>query len=465
MTGRSGKVPPPHCARRRHPRGRALNTIWMIQAGAWMSGRRRCRSQRYSRRDRICAHWLPLKQHARRWDQRVGRHQPDQAAGFKNVRDPARPHAATNSGCVTTSRRCDADHHLQRRSRQSRRGFACQARTTAHSSFSPSLPTARGRKPHPAARADGRHHGRADPFRRRDTSLPLVEPRNSTPICAARSDTRPGAEAGDAPYYRSDLGRRCASFDVDGTARRPGPRITEPIVTTTNMQLGLVGRLLNPNRNPGLNRSRATSKRGLTSHPGSRQLSNAFSLARRSSSAGRRSMRRGRPTAFGDIWLRDTGPIILLNLARFRFNGWGGKEGDELGLRLAETADLGDPPRLDIGRRRDRCRRHGPPRYHRAGFSIPIVIRASRSDVEARAFARTPILWLGEGLLNDHTDGHVDNLARFDRLAIPAPAAQTIRTRRSTPMLEPGRSVRRPGRSPSLARPRRAMAKAVPASI
>ena len=51
----------------------------------------------------------------------------------------------------------------------------------------------------------------------------------------------------------------------------------------------------------------------------------------------------------------------------------------------------------------------------------------SRDEIEARLLADLGIeriLWLGEGLLNDHTDGHVDNLARFvseGRIAIPVP--------------------------------------------
>ncbi|HEX8125941.1 MAG TPA: agmatine deiminase family protein [Allosphingosinicella sp.] len=142
---------------------------------------------------------------------------------------------------------------------------------------------------------------------------------------------------------------------------------------------------------------------------------------------------------FGDIWLRDTGPIVLKNGSRrrprsFRFNGWGGKyqlEGDDsVGLRLAEGAGM-DPER------RDWILEGGAMDVDGTGLAVTTEQcllnpnrnpGTSRADIEARLredLGIDRLLWLGEGLLNDHTDGHVDNLARFvaeGTLAIPEPA-------------------------------------------
>jgi agmatine deiminase len=139
---------------------------------------------------------------------------------------------------------------------------------------------------------------------------------------------------------------------------------------------------------------------------------------------------------FGDIWLRDTGPIILKNGGRrqprsFRFNGWGGKyelEGDDtVGLRLAEGAGM-------VAERRDWILEGGAIDVDGTGLAVTTeqcLLNANRNpgmareEVEARLrddLGLDRVLWLGDGLLNDHTDGHVDNLARFvgeNRLAIP----------------------------------------------
>ena len=142
---------------------------------------------------------------------------------------------------------------------------------------------------------------------------------------------------------------------------------------------------------------------------------------------------------FGDIWFRDTGPIILKGAdgrraARFRFNGWGGKyelEGDDtVGLRLAETLGL-------EAASHDWVLEGGAIEVDGTGLAVTTeqcLLNANRNpgigrdEIQARLRADLGIerlLWLGDGLLNDHTDGHVDNLARFvseGRLAIPVAA-------------------------------------------
>jgi agmatine deiminase len=132
---------------------------------------------------------------------------------------------------------------------------------------------------------------------------------------------------------------------------------------------------------------------------------------------------------FGDIWLRDTAPIFLSGprgetaAARFAFNGWGGKyvldHDDEVAERIAR--------RVDVNRR----------------FTMPFVLEGGAVEVDgegtvlttrqcllnpnrnpsmdepqiarvvADALGAEKVLWLGDGLLNDHTDGHVDTVARF----------------------------------------------------
>lgn len=128
--------------------------------------------------------------------------------------------------------------------------------------------------------------------------------------------------------------------------------------------------------------------------------------------------------AFGDVWLRDTGPIVRADgtAVRCRFNGWGGKylmEGDQsIGAELARDAGLtvvesdwvleggaidGDGTGTALSTEQCLLNPNRNPSL-------------SSADIEARLlrdFGFERVVWLGEGLVHDHTDGHVDNLARF----------------------------------------------------
>lgn len=133
------------------------------------------------------------------------------------------------------------------------------------------------------------------------------------------------------------------------------------------------------------------------------------------------------PATFGDIWLRDTGPIFTVSTEgvmalRFRNNGWGGKytlPGDDtvgdVVVQLAGVKAL----------KFDFVLEGGALEHNGAGTILTTrqcLLNSNRNSgwdqaraeqMLANAFSCNRILWLEDGLHNDHTDGHIDNLARF----------------------------------------------------
>lgn len=130
---------------------------------------------------------------------------------------------------------------------------------------------------------------------------------------------------------------------------------------------------------------------------------------------------------YGDIWLRDTGPVFVRRAERiearcFAWNGWGGKyryvHDDGVGAAICEQLDLAP-------NRRAWVLEGGAIESDGAGtclttrqcllnpnrnpdLAVPDIERKLREDL---GFER--VVWLDDGLSNDHTDGHVDTLARF----------------------------------------------------
>ena len=133
------------------------------------------------------------------------------------------------------------------------------------------------------------------------------------------------------------------------------------------------------------------------------------------------------PGMFGDIWFRDIAPIFVtcdnaLQASCFQFNGWGGKyvlEGDDqVASFVAKTAGVAatehkwvlEGGSIDVD-----------------GQGTALTTRQcllnenrnptlSQADIERNlreGLGIEKLIWLGDGLANDHTDGHIDNIARF----------------------------------------------------
>lgn len=145
---------------------------------------------------------------------------------------------------------------------------------------------------------------------------------------------------------------------------------------------------------------------------------------------------------FGDIWFRDTAPVFVFNGNGqqkghcFLFNGWGGKyllDGDDdvcaqvivrAGVDYHQFAWILEGGSVDsdgegTGLTTRQCLLN-PNRN--TGLTQEVAEQRLR-----QALGYEKVLWLDDGLANDHTDGHIDNLARFVApgvVACPAPSGE-----------------------------------------
>lgn len=132
-------------------------------------------------------------------------------------------------------------------------------------------------------------------------------------------------------------------------------------------------------------------------------------------------------TPYGDIWLRDTGPISIINnheihAISFGFNGWGNKfimDGDQevakhiahhQNLSLIENSMIFEGGAIDVDGMGNAVT------TEQCVLNPNRNLNMTKDEIETilcQQLGIDNILWLGDGLIGDHTDGHVDNLARF----------------------------------------------------
>ncbi len=130
---------------------------------------------------------------------------------------------------------------------------------------------------------------------------------------------------------------------------------------------------------------------------------------------------------YGDIWLRDTGPVFVksnegIKACCYSFNGWGKKYimpfDDEVSRRMATLTGY---PTVDF----PLVFEGGSIDVNGNGWGLTTrecLLNANRNpnlqkeeivEYLKQSLGVKELIWLDRGLLNDHTDGHIDNIARF----------------------------------------------------
>lgn len=129
-----------------------------------------------------------------------------------------------------------------------------------------------------------------------------------------------------------------------------------------------------------------------------------------------------------DVWMRDYGPIFVrgpdgLVAVKWIFNAWGNKY-DELkpdnlaGLEVARRAGYGivEPGIVLEGGSIDTNGRGTCLTTEQCLLNRNRNPQLSKSEIEAKLkeyMGFDNVVWLGEGIVGDDTDGHVDDIARF----------------------------------------------------
>jgi agmatine deiminase len=133
---------------------------------------------------------------------------------------------------------------------------------------------------------------------------------------------------------------------------------------------------------------------------------------------------------YADVWIRDYGPTFLVDQDNHRaamvgwgFNAWGEKYtdlirdnaipsllADRLGLPLFEPGIVLEGGSIDVNgsgmvMTTEQCLLH-PNRN-------PSVSRGELERYLQEYLGATTVLWLGQGIAGDDTDGHIDDIARF----------------------------------------------------